>query len=118
MTHLVVCVSTGKGTWNYINELISSCEWESVFVITNEFGSQKFRCNRDVNIVKVDFEKEIPEIVNGIVKEMDGKVADTEIALNLVSGTGKEHMAILSAMLRLGLGVRLVDSSGGKMREI
>ena len=41
-------------------------------------------------------------------KSLDGKIYDLDVALNMVSGTGKEHMAILSALLKLGLGIRLM----------
>jgi hypothetical protein len=33
---------------------------------------------------------------------------DTDVAVNLVSGEGAQHMALLAAILQLGLGIRLV----------
>ena len=43
-----------------------------------------------------------------IKKQLKDKIADFEIALNFSSGTGKEHMAILEAVLQLGLNFRLI----------
>jgi len=40
------------------------------------------------------------------------------VALNLVSGNGKEHMAILSALLKLGIGVRLMAVTKDGVREL
>jgi len=39
---------------------------------------------------------------------MNFKTDDTEVAVNFISGSGNEHMSILSTLLKLGLGIRLV----------
>ena len=41
-----------------------------------------------------------------------------EVALNFVSGRGKEHMALVSAVLKLGLGVRFIALKPGGIEEI
>ena len=61
-----------------------------------------------MNFVVVDFQKPVSELIEDIRKSLDGKIYDLDVALNMVSGTGKEHMAILSALLKLGLGIRLM----------
>jgi len=38
--------------------------------------------------------------------------------LNIVSGDGREHMAIISALLQLGLGIRLVALTKEGVRVI
>ena len=53
-------------------------------------------------------QKPVSELIEDIRKSLDGKIYDLDVALNMVSGTGKEHMAILSALLKLGLGIRLM----------
>ena len=46
------------------------------------------------------------------------EITDLEIALNIVSGEGREHMAVVSALLSLGLGIRLVALSKEGVRVI
>ena len=46
------------------------------------------------------------------------KIVGTEVALNMISGTGKEHMALLSAVLKSGLGVRIVANTVEGMKEL
>ena len=58
--------------------------------------------------VVTDFDKGIELIIEDIVKQLKGKLKGFEVALNLASGAGKEHMAIISALIRLGVGFRLV----------
>ncbi len=117
MTDLVVCLGTGKGTWNYVNELIMAEGWDKVFVVTNTFGMDNFRAKRDVVFVLIDDGLMLPEMVELIRKQIDKKLG-IEVALNLISGTGKEHMAILSALLKLGLAVRLIALTPEGVKEI
>ncbi len=105
MTDLIACLSTGKGTWIHVKGVISGCEWDNIFLITNEFGREKFSSEKKVELLVVD-------------KQLKDKISGTEAALNLASGTGKEHMAILSAVLKLGLGVRLVALEKEGVKEI
>ena len=58
------------------------------------------------------------ELINDISKQLKNKIKDMEIALNLVSGSGKEHMAVLSAIMKLGLGFRLIAATKEGIVEI
>jgi hypothetical protein len=120
MTHLVVNLSSGKGTWGHVSRLIKDQEWEKVFVLTNDFGKANFKVGKEYEkeFILLDARKSILELVEDIRKSLDGKIKDTEVALNIVSGTGREHMAILSALLKLGLGVRLVALTRDGIKEI
>ena len=57
-------------------------------------------------------------IISEIKNELNGKLSITDVALNLASGTGKEHMAILSALLQLGVGIRLIGVTKEGIQEI
>ncbi|MBU4284240.1 MAG: hypothetical protein KKA61_03485 [Nanoarchaeota archaeon] len=118
MTDLVACLSTGKGTWTHVKGVISGCEWDNIFLITNEFGREKFSSEKKVEFVVVDSNKPLLELVEDIKKQLKDRISGTEVALNIVSGAGKEHMAILSAVLKLGLGVRLVALAKDGIKEI
>ncbi len=108
MTCLVACLGAGKGTWTYVNKLMESESWDNVFLITNEFGKENFKPRASVTLVVVDDSMPLKSLVEDIVSKLRNNISGTEVALNIASGTGKEHMAILSALLKLGLGIRLV----------
>ena len=40
------------------------------------------------------------------MQKLKGKIAGTEVALSLSSGDGKEHMALISALINLPVGIR------------
>ena len=117
MTSLIACLGAGKGTWGYIAKLIESEPWEHVFLVTDEFGT-KFSANMPIEFVIINENMMVAEIIELIKKQLENKINDTEVALNIVSGSGKIHMAILSSLLKLGLGIRLVTLTPEGMKEI
>jgi len=108
MTDLIACLSTGKGTWEHVARVINCMEWNNIFLITNEFAKDKFKSEKKVELIVIDDKKTIPEMASDIRRRLEGKINDLEVGLNIVSGEGREHMAIISALLQLGLGIRLV----------
>jgi len=107
MTDLIACLSSGKGTWGHVAKVIEGMEWNKVYIITNEFFKDKLNV-KNAEIISVDSKKTITEMSVEIKKALDGKINDLEVALNIVSGEGREHTAVLSALLSMGLGIRLV----------
>ena len=118
MTDLVACLSSGEKSQAHVLRLINEQDWKKVFVITNDFGKKNFKADKEVDFIVVDFQKPVSMLIDDIQKGLKGKIADFEVALNLVSGTGKEHMAILSALLKLGVGVRLMAVTKDGVREL
>lgn len=116
MTDLIAVLGTGKGTWAQVSALINAEQWENVHLITNEFGRDRFSCGRPANMIALDENLDIESMKERIIKELKGKLK-MEVALNLASGTGKEHMALLAALISLGVGLRLVTEKGG-LREL
>lgn len=110
MPTLIACLSTGKGTWAEVTKIAQSQEWNKVFLITNQFGKENYTPGKNTELVLVDSFPDTPTtiITDQIKKQLKDKIADFEVALNLTSGSGKEHMAVLEAVLQLGLNFRLI----------
>ncbi|MGV8162609.1 MAG: hypothetical protein ACP5N2_04730 [Candidatus Nanoarchaeia archaeon] len=115
MTCLIACLTTGKGTWSTVNDLMNSEAWEKTFLITNDFGKEKFTSKKPFEFIMINPDSSLQEIKNNITLQLKGKIKDLEVAVNLSSGSGKEHMALLSAILSLGYGLRIVDINCGKI---
>lgn len=118
MTSLIACASSGKGTWGHVAKLISDHEWEKIYLITDDFGVHNFKPEKHVEFIIIDPAKYLPELIECIKKQLEGKIKDFEVALNIISGSGKEHMAILSALLKLGIGVRLIALTTEGIKEV
>lgn len=118
MTELIACLSTGKGTWEHVRRLTNEEEWENIILITNDFGKENFKPSKKVEFIIIDPNKFLSELTKELTDKLKGKVKGIEVALNLVSGTGKEHMALLSALMKLGIGIRLIAITPKGVKEI
>lgn len=118
MTDLIACLSVGKGTWGHVGRLVTSQEWDNIFLITNEFGEKNFKAEKPVKMINVDANLPLKQMIEKIYDALKGKIKGTEVAVNIVSGTGKEHMALLSAIMKLGIGFRFVALTMDGVGEI
>ena len=118
MSTLIACLSTGKGTWGHVSRLIKENSWDTVLLITNEFGKENFTKDDKTDLILINQSQGIQELSKEIYEKLKDKIKDPEIALNIISGTGKEHMALLSAVLKLGIGIRFVALTQEGMKEV
>jgi len=118
MGTLIASLSTGKGTWGHVSRLIEDNEWDKVILITNEFGRENFKKNDKTELVAVKTDAGTRELRDEIYNVLKERVKDSEVGVNFVSGSGKEHMALMSALLKLGVGIRLVALTQDGMEEI
>jgi hypothetical protein len=118
MTQLIACLSTGKGTWSTLAKLMNNHEWSKIILITNEFGKSNFTPNDKTELIECNLEQDTHKLRDQIFGQLKQKVSGMEVAVNFCSGLGKEHMALLSAVLKLGVGLRVVDFCDGKIEEI
>ncbi len=120
MACLIALLSSGKGSWSRVLRLIKAESWNKVFLIAGRFGKEKFKAESLGNYIEVleAEEQNIVSLRNKIYSILKTKIDGFEVAVNLDSGTGKEHMALLSAILKLGLGIRIVGLSNNKIIEL
>ena len=109
MTTLITCLSTGKGSWGHVSRVIAQQDWEKIILITNEFGHERFSNEKEFTPIVIDPKKPMQDLVADIKEGISQQdIQETEVALNIYSGSGKEHMAVLAAVLKSGLGPRLI----------
>ena len=118
MSTLVACLSTGKGTWGHVSRLIEDETWDKVILITNDYGKENFKKKDNVELISVNLTQGIRDLITEIETSLKYKITDTEVAVNFISGTGKEHMALISALLKSGLGIRLIALTSEGIKEI
>ena len=117
MTDLVCCLSTGKGTWIEVAKLINNYPWKNIFLITNDFGKEKFSSEKPVKYIIVDVNKGTESMKKIIQEALQGKISG-DVAINITSGSGLEHMATLSALMNLGVGIRFVMATDSDIKEV
>lgn len=108
---LVALLSSGKGTWGQVAGLINHGSWDKVFLICSKFAKSKinnFEFSKKAEIITINFDKPIKEVIEELKKKLRGKLSGMEIALSIASGEGKEHMALISALINLPVGIKFV----------
>lgn len=108
MTDLIACVTNQKGVFEHVKRVVEGVEWQKVYVFTVEKDVSDIKFSKEVEVIQLDLSKTISELAGCIKGKLEGRLNDLEVAVNIVGGTGKEHMAIISAVLKLGFGIRLV----------
>lgn len=117
MTDLIACLSLGKGTWADVAKLMDAENWENIYLVGTKFGKEKFTHKKRFAFIEIDPDGEIEAIKKAVNEMLKGKIG-IDTAINLTSGSGKEHMAVISAAIALGAGIRLVSLKNDKMIEV
>ncbi|MFH1249250.1 MAG: hypothetical protein V1660_03795 [archaeon] len=101
----VSLLSTGQGSWAQVSGLIRDGEWDKI-ILVGEAYAQKFSSEKEIEFVQVDFNQPINSLKDELVSKLKEKIKGIDVALSIASGTGKEHMALISALLAIPVGVR------------
>lgn len=105
---LVVFVGEDKESWGQIKGVMNNLECEKIIVVKNAKVTG-FPTNPKTQMINVDTGKSLTELKEEIQKSLKEKLSkDFEVALSIASGNGKEHMALISALLSIPVGIRLV----------
>lgn len=104
MVKLVALLTAGS--WNHVAKLIEDVDWEKAYIITTLQGKEKFTCDKPHEFIIINENWPVQEMISSIKKGLGKEYG--EVGLNFVSGTGKEHMAMLAGVMQAGLSFRLV----------
>ena len=101
---LVALLSSGKGTWGQVSGLVKQGEWDNIILIGNDFA-KKFTLDKKHEFIEIQ-EGNLVKMKQDILEKLKDKIKGTEVALSIASGSGKEHMALISALLSIPVGIR------------
>ncbi len=118
MTELIACLSPEGSMWRHVARLINEHDWDAVFLIADDAGKVNFKADKNIEFIVVDFKKPVFELIEDIKNGLKGRIKGIEVAVNIVSGNGKQHMALMSSLLKIGLGIRFVAVTKEGIKEI
>lgn len=102
---LIALLSKGEGSWAQVSGLMKFGEWDKIVLIGDDFAKQ-FSHEKKFEFIKVDLNQKIKELKEDLQKKLKGRLEGMEVACSIASGDGKEHMALLSALINLPIGIR------------
>ncbi len=102
---LVALLSSGKGSWAQVSGLMKYGEWDKIILLGSDFA-KKFTHEKPFEFIQIDVGKRLKDLREEIAKKLKKRIQGTEVALSIASGDGKEHMALISALINLPVGIR------------
>ena len=102
---LVALLSSDKENWGQVSGLMNHGEWENIILLGDD-SARQFSSEIKFEFIKVDLSRKIQDLKDDFLKKLRGKINGTETALSIASGNGKEHMALISALINVPVGIR------------
>ena len=102
---LIALLSSGRGSWAQISGLMKYGEWENIILLGDNFAKD-FKHEKKFEFIRIDLSKKLKELKEEFLTKLKGKIKGVEVALSIASGEGKEHMALISALINLPVGIR------------
>jgi len=104
---LVAFLGNDKENWGQVTGLINRGDWEKIILVKSK-SSEDYEPAKATEIIKVDTSRPLTELKQDIINKLQNKFQGFDVHLSIASGTGKEHMALISALLSIPVGLRLV----------
>ena len=106
---LVALLSRGEGTWGQVSGLVKKGEWEKIVLLGPNYASEFKIEGIPFDFIEYDENKSLVMLKQFFQEKLKDKFSsfNSEVALSLASGGGKEHMALISALLSLPTGIKL-----------
>jgi hypothetical protein len=98
----------GRGTWGHVARLIAEENFDRILLISNDWGKSNFTPGKEVEWIIVNNRAGF----DAIKDEIKSKLPEESICISLISGSGKEHMALLAAIKEAGRDYELVVLTG------
>jgi hypothetical protein len=70
--------------------------------------AKAYTATKKTDSVIIDSSKSLIDLKKDIMEKLKGKFSGFEVNVSIASGNGKEHMALISALLSIPVGIRLV----------
>ncbi len=109
MAQLVALLSRGEGTWGQVAGLIKQGKWDKIVLVGSSFAKNFNVEGAEYEMVEVDLGKPLALLKQEMAEKLKPNLNSdfsSEVALSIASGDGKEHMALISALLSIPVGVR------------
>ena len=98
-------LSSGREKWGQISGLMKQGDWDKIILLGNS-SAKDFNSEKKFQFIQVDTSKRLIELKKEIMEKLKDKIDGTEVALSISSGDGKEHMALISALINSPVGIR------------
>ncbi len=104
---LVAFLGADREGWGQVSALINHGTWDKIILVKNTHAVE-YPTPEHAEEIVVDTSMPLFELRNTLEASLKKRFSGFEAHLSLASGTGKEHMALIAAILSVPMGLRLV----------
>ncbi|MBS3088508.1 hypothetical protein J4402_01880 [Candidatus Pacearchaeota archaeon] len=106
---LVAFLGDDKENWGQVTALINRMpDVEKIILVKNK-SSPNFPKTEKCKLIEIDSTQPLAELKSQLHSLLSKEISkEFEVSLSLASGNGKEHMALISALLSVPVGIKLV----------
>lgn len=104
---LVASVGLDKESWGQVTGLINHGNWDKIILVKNK-SALDFIVPEGIEALYIDTSMPLLELKKDLTEKLKTRLSEFDACVSLASGTGKEHMALISALLAIPTGIRLV----------
>ncbi len=115
MNELVACIGNDSGK-AHVEKLIGSFDWDNIILVRIE--NAEIKTGKKHTTIAANPKNNSEQLSEELRRELKKHIKGAQIGINFFSGNGKLHMAAVSALLKLGVGIRLVVLTPDGIKEI
>ena len=93
-------------SWGNFKTIMKSYMGNQNGIKSKEDFAKQFTHAKNFEFIHVNLDQKIKDLKLDIMNKLKGKIDGTEVALSIASGDGKEHMALISALINSPVGIR------------
>ncbi|MBU0958033.1 MAG: hypothetical protein KKF56_04465 [Nanoarchaeota archaeon] len=103
---LIIILSEKEENLPQLNSLIQNGDWDNIIILSA--NNKTIPTSKPNEVIQINTNQPVLQLRDEIKSKLQGKIKGLETAISIASGTGKEHMALISALLNLPVGVKFV----------
>lgn len=104
---LVASIGADRESWGQLSALIAHGTWEKVILIRSN-TVEGFPLIEGIEEIVADTTLPLLELKAHLAAELKPRLSELDACVSIASGNGKEHMALISALLSIPTGIRFV----------
>lgn len=101
-------LGVGKGTWGHVARILTDQNFDKIFFVSTEWVKENFKPPKEGEWILINNRAGFDVIKD----EIKSKLPEGDLVVSMVSGSGKEHMALVAALKELDRSFKLVTLTG------
>jgi len=106
---LVAFIGKDKENLGQVTALVNKIECDKILLIKDKTTPKPLFNSEKITFIDVDTTKTLIDLKEEMKTKLKEKLnSEFEVALSIAAGTGKDHMALISALLSAPVGIKIV----------